>query len=248
MRVFEKNYFVTLATLAHNAMQAKKTEKANLENKKLLFFQIGLIVALGLCLAAFEWKTGEKRQSFYTGMREQAIEAEQVPLTEEQVPQQAPPPELTVTDLFEIVEDNVVVTSDATFENDETDEDKSVEISLPSIDIGEEETEEEIFTIVEDYPTFRGKGLEEFQMWVQKRIRYPDEAMENRIEGRVILTFVVETDGSVSNVEIVRSVNPLIDEVAKLAVADSPRWQPGMQRGRAVRVRYSIPITFKLSD
>jgi protein TonB len=153
---------------------------------------------------------------------------------------------VTVTDLFEIVEDDVVIDSDVKFEDDETSEDKVVEIYAPVLQAEEEETEEEIFVIVEDMPKFKGGDINRFREWVQKRVRYPELAAENGIQGRVFITFVVETNGNVSNVTITRSVDALLDEAAKEAVAASPKWEPGMQRGRPVRVRYSIPIIFQL--
>ena len=106
--------------------------------------------------------------------------------------------------------------------------------------------EEEIFVIVEDMPKFKGGDINKFREWVQKRVRYPELAAENGIQGRVFITFVVETNGNVSNVTISRSVDQLLDEAAKEAVMASPKWEPGMQRGRPVRVKYSIPIIFQL--
>jgi protein TonB len=179
-------------------------------------------------------------------MSEEAIEEEVIPVTEEMPPEEVPPPEVTVTDLFEIVEDDVVLDSEVKFEDDETSEDKVVEIYAPVINAEEEEVEEEIFVIVEDMPTFKGGDINVFREWVQKRVRYPELAAENGIQGRVFITFVVETNGTVSNVSITRSVDALLDEAAKEAVAASPKWEPGMQRGRPVRVRYSIPIIFQL--
>jgi protein TonB len=132
------------------------------------------------------------------------------------------------------------------FDDDETSEDKVVEIYAPVINMEAEETEEEIFVIVEDMPTFKGGDINRFREWVQKRVRYPELAAENGIQGRVFITFVVETNGTVSNVTITRSVDALLDEAAKEAVGASPKWEPGMQRGRPVRVRYSIPIIFQL--
>ena len=229
-------------------MESKKSEKANLENKKSLFLQIGFIIALVICLLAFDWTTGQKKDTAFEGMTEQAIEEEQVPVTEELPAEQAPPPEITVTDLFEIVRDDVVLTSEVSFDDDETSEDKAVEIYAPvNIGMEEEATEEEVFVIVEDMPTFRGGDINKFHDWVQKRVRYPELASENGIQGRVYITFVVETTGLVSNVTITRSVDALLDEAAKEAVEASPRWEPGMQRGRPVRVRYSIPIIFQLN-
>ena len=227
-------------------MEAKKSDKANLENKKSMFLQIGIIIAIIVSLLAFEWTTGEKKDSAFDGMSEEAIEEEQIPVTEETPPEQAPPPEVTVTDLFEIVEDDVVIKSDVSFDDDETSEDKVVEIYAPVLNMEEEKTEDEIFVIVEDMPTFKGGDINKFRDWVQKRVRYPELAAENGIQGRVFITFVVETNGTVSGVTVTRSVDQLLDEAAKEAVAASPKWEPGMQRGRPVRVRYSIPIIFQL--
>ena len=227
-------------------MEPKKNEKANLENKKSLFIQIGLIVALLVCLGAMEWTSGQKNDSAFAGMTEEAIEEEQIPVTEETPPEEMPPPEVTVTDLFEIVEDDVVIDNEVRFEDDETSEDKVVEIYAPVLQAEEEEVEEEIFVIVEDMPKFKGGDINTFREWVQKRVRYPELAAENGIQGRVFITFVVETNGNVSNVSVSRSVDALLDEAAKEAVAASPKWEPGMQRGRPVRVRYSIPIIFQL--
>ncbi len=227
-------------------MELKKNEKANLENKKSLFLQIGLIIALIICIGAMEWTSGQKKDSAFAGMTEEAIEEEQIPVTEETPPEEMPPPEVTVTDLFEIVEDDVVIDTDVKFEDDETSEDKVVEIYAPVLQAEEEEVEEEIFVIVEDMPKFKGGDINTFRDWVQKRVRYPELASENGIQGRVFITFVVETNGNVSNVSVSRSVDALLDEAAKEAVAASPKWEPGMQRGRPVRVRYSIPIIFQL--
>lgn len=228
-------------------MEAKKSPKADLENKKTLFLQIGLVIALALCLLAFNWTTRQKDDSIFAGMTEQAIEEEQIPVTEELPPEQAPPPDVTVTDLFEIVQDDVVLTTDVSFDDDETTEDKVVEIYAPvSLQAEEEATEEEVFVIVEDMPKFKGGDINRFREWVQKRVRYPEIASENGIQGRVYVTFVIETSGLVSSVSITRSVDALLDDAAKEAVAASPKWEPGMQRGRPVRVRYSIPIIFQI--
>jgi protein TonB len=227
-------------------MELKKNEKANLERKKTLFLQVGLIIALIVCLGAMEWTSGQKKDSVFSGMTEEAIEEEQIPVTEETPPEEMPPPEVTVTDLFEIVEDDVVIENEVRFEDDETSEDKVVEIYAPVLQAEEEEVEDEIFVIVEDMPKFRGGDINKFRDWVQKRVRYPELAAENGIQGRVFITFVVEPNGTVSNVSISRSVDTLLDEAAKEAVMASPKWEPGMQRGRPVRVRYSIPIIFQL--
>lgn len=100
------------------------------------------------------------------------------------------------------------------------------------------------FFIVEVMPSFRGGDLDKFREWVQKRTNYPQEAIDNRIQGRVSVTFVVEPDGSVTNVTVLKGVHPLIDNEAVKAIQASPRWSPGLQRGKPVRVRYVIWLAF----
>jgi periplasmic protein TonB len=105
---------------------------------------------------------------------------------------------------------------------------------------------DEAFFIVEVMPSFKGGDLDKFRAWVQKRTNYPQAAVDNGIQGKVYLTFIVETDGSVSNVTIVKGVDPLIDNEAVKAIQSSPKWSPGLQRGQPVRVRYSMSLGFTL--
>jgi protein TonB len=110
---------------------------------------------------------------------------------------------------------------------------------------GQDGTEtDEPFVLVEVMPSFRGGGLEKFREWVQKRTNYPQAAIDRKVRGKVFLTFIVEKDGSVSNVTVVRGVDPLLDNEAVKAISESPKWEPGLQRGLPVRVRYSIPLNF----
>lgn len=112
---------------------------------------------------------------------------------------------------------------------------------------GQEGTEsDEPFFLVEVMPSFKGGGLEKFRDWVSKRVNYPQAAIDNKIRGTVNLTFIVEKDGSVSSVTIVKGVNPLLDDEAVKAISESPKWTPGLQRGQPVRVRYAIPLSFML--
>jgi TonB family C-terminal domain len=111
--------------------------------------------------------------------------------------------------------------------------------------MGQEGTEsDEPFFLVEVMPSFKGGGLEKFREWISKRTKYPDAAIAKRIRGTVFLTFIVEKDGSVSNVNVVKGVDPLLDDEAVKAISESPKWTPGLQRGEPVRVRYSIPLNF----
>lgn len=108
----------------------------------------------------------------------------------------------------------------------------------------EGERSDEPFMFVEVTPTFKGGGIEKFRDWVQKRTTYPQIAQDNGIQGRVLLSFVVERDGSVSNVKVLKSVDKLLDDEAVKAIESSPKWTPGLQRGRPVRVRFIIPLIF----
>jgi len=105
---------------------------------------------------------------------------------------------------------------------------------------------DDAFFIVEVMPSFKGGDLNKFSDWVRKRTNYPQAAVENRIEGKVYVTFVIETDGSVSNVTVVKGVDPLIDKEAVRTIQSSPKWSPGLQRGQAVRVRCSMALNFAL--
>ena len=227
-------------------IEPKKSGKADLEKKKLLFFQIGLIIALALSLVAMEWSSEPKRSTFYSAMREVTIEEEQIPITEEMPPEQALPPELTVRDLFEIVDDDVLIDHEIEFEDDEPSSDQVVEIYAPILRQAEDVMDDEVFQLVEEMPRFRGGDINNFRDWVQRRIRYPAEAVRNHVQGKVQISFIVEPDGRVSTVNVTGSIDPLIDEAAKEVVMASPRWEPGLQRGRPVRVRYSISLIFQL--
>ena len=105
---------------------------------------------------------------------------------------------------------------------------------------------DDAFFIVEVMPSFKGGDLNKFREWVMKRTNYPQAAVDKRIQGKVYLTFIVETDGTVSNVTIVKGVDPIIDKEAVKTIESSPKWSPGLQRGQPVRVRYSMSLSFTL--
>lgn len=228
-------------------METKKNDNVNLEKRKGIFFQLGLVIVLALCLIAFEWTSGQKGPNEFADLGEEALEEELIPITE--MPEQQPeiPPEVPkVTELFEIVEDDVTIENEIIFADDETSFDDEVQMYDFEISEEEEEEEEEIFIVVEDMPTFRGGDVNKFREWVQARVKYPQIAAENGIQGKVYLMFVVEPDGSVSNVSIMRGVDPALDNEAIKAVEASPKWAPGKQRGAPVRVRFSITVNFQL--
>jgi len=228
-------------------MEIKKTEKASLENKRLLFTEIGAVIALLLVLGAFSYSTKEKKAAAFEAVNEEIVEEEMIPITQETPP---PPPEVpdipVLSDQIDIVDDDITV--EDTFMDLEDDSNLGVEIKDYVEEVEEEAVEEEAipFQLVEEKPSFQGGDPNAFSAWVNKNLQYPAVAAENGISGRVMLQFTVEKDGSVSNVKVVRGVDPTLDKEAVRVVSSSPKWKPGKQRDRAVKVTYTFPVIFQL--
>ena len=225
-------------------MEEKKSPKANLENKKLMFMQIGMIISLLIAWLAFEHKSYDKRQIDESLLnREAVLDQEMVEITkqEEQKPQPVEQPQQTTQ--LEIVEDDVE-TEDLNI-NAEVEQNEVIEEYVAPEVVEEEVVEQEIFQIVEEMPAFPG-GEAKLMEYVGKNIKYPQIARETGIQGRVFIGFVVEPDGSVSNVKLLRGIGGGCDEEAMRVVKSMPKWKPGKQRGKAVRVSYQIPVFFKL--
>lgn len=189
------------------------------------------------------------------------MEMEKLPPPEEMIYVAPPPPPPERTAAEEVVKYVPPVIVDTVFPMDQqplaTDEaitrEPESEEEVYSNGIGEElfpgdgsAGDGEIFFLVEEMPTFRGGGLDKFREWITKRTNYPQAAIDAKIKGTVFITFVVEKDGSVSNVSIIKGVHPLLDNEAIKVISESPRWTPGMQRGQPVRIRYQIPVSFTL--
>jgi len=225
-------------------MEEKKSPKANLENKKLLFMQIGLIISLFVAWLAFEHKSYDKREIDPSLLnRTVEVDEEMVEITkqDEQKPQPVEMPKQTTQ--LEIVDDNVEVEDiEINAEVDQTE--VLEEYVAPEIE-EDEVVEQEIFQIVEEMPAFPG-GDQKLLEYVAKNIKYPQIARESGIQGRVFIGFVVEPDGSVSNVKVLRGIGGGCDEEAVRVIKSMPKWKPGKQRGKAVRVSYQIPVMFKL--
>ncbi len=228
-------------------MEIKKTENASLENKRLLFVEVGFVISLLITLAGFSWGSKEKKVALFDEGPVEIIEDEMVPITEETPP---PPPETpkipVLSDQIEIVEDDIKVEDNII--NLEDDDDLGVEIMEYVEGPEEEEIEEEAipFQLVEEKPSFRGGDANAFSKWVNERLVYPEIAKENGVQGRVMLQFTVNPDGTVSNVRVLRGVDPSLDKEAVRVVASSPKWTPGKQRDRAVKVTYTFPVIFQL--
>ena len=226
-------------------MEPKKTKKADLENKKGIFLQIGLVVVLGITLAAFEWSSRPNLESTLGELADMDLEEEIIPITRQQeVKPPPPPPPPKVADVLNIVEDDVEIEDELIIEDAEADQD--MEIEIVEFEEEEEVAEEEVFFIVEDMPSFQGKGQEGFREWIAKNLRYPEIAAENGISGKVYVQFAVNSKGEVVDAVVVRGVDPALDKEAIRVVTSSPKWEPGKQRGKAVKVQFTFPINFVL--
>lgn len=228
-------------------MELKKTPKADLENKKSIFFEIGLAAALLVVLVAFEWTSTESVNVEQLQTQEVKMEEEMVDITrQDEIKQPEPPKVVQVTDVIKIVEDNVDIKDNSDIFDSDFKEDAAVKIV--EFNDAEEEVEEYTpFVVVEEMPSFGPGGIDEFRNnYIAKNLKYPDVAAENGIQGRVFINFVVEPDGRVTNVKVVRSVDPALDKEAVRVVSSSPKWKPGKQRGKPVRVQFTIPIIFVL--
>jgi len=225
-------------------MELKKSEKANLERKRGVFLQLGLIISISLILIAFEWTSSAGKLSELADIDDVEYEEEVIPVTrEEQNQPPPPPPPPQVTEVLNIVEDDVELEDELEIEDMEADTDTEIEF----MEFEEEEEEEaEVFFIVEDMPTFMGGDQNEFRKYIQQNLKYPAVAAENGISGRVFVQFVVNQKGEVINAKVVRGVDPSLDKEALRVVMSSPKWTPGKQRGKPVRVAFTFPIVFVL--
>jgi len=224
-------------------MELKKSPKADLESKKVIFTQLGLIIALALILLAFEWKSYDKSVEGFGKRVMDDVTEEIIPITEQKVKPPPPPPPQKVV-VINIVEDDVEVEDDLMIDA-EADENTEMDEYIP-IEIDEEVVEEApIFSVVESMPEFPN-GMQELYVYLGNNIKYPVMAKESGIQGKVYVTFVVERDGSITDVKVLRGIGGGCDEEAVRVVAAMPKWKPGKQRGKPVRVQYNLPVRFTL--
>lgn len=221
-------------------MEIKKNPEVDLEKRKLSFMWIGMIFALALVLVAFEWKIFEERVVVSTDLELDMIEEEIIPQSIQRPPPPPPPP--APTTVIEIVDDEEEVEQELVIEDMEVTQETEIEYIE---EVVEEVVEEEIFTIVEEMPSFPGGEAKMFE-YLGQNIRYPQIAREAGISGVVYVNFVVGTDGKITDVKVLRGIGGGADEEAIRVVKNMPSWSPGKQRGKAVRVSYNLPIRFSL--
>ena len=228
-------------------MEKKKSERADLQNKKVLFMEIGCIIALALVYFGFEYTSEEVRTAVLDDNSVITEIEDLIPITFETPPPPPAAPKIPVlSDQIDIVDDDIEI-DDNMFLKLEDDPGSGVEI-MDYIEVIDEVVEEEEipFMLVEEKPTFQKGDANDFSKWVNQRLVYPEIAKENGVQGRITLQFTIDKDGSLTKVKVLRGVDPSLDKEAVRVVSMSPKWEPGRQRDRAVPVTYTFPVIFRL--
>jgi len=236
-------------------MQPKKNEKADLSKNSSLYFVIGLSLILLISWQAIEWKTYDKSLYGYEALDVEEDDDEEIPITEQlKTPPPPPPPPPPAPEVIEVVEDEEEV-EETVIESTETNEDEIVEVE--EVEIEEEFEDVNVpFAVIEDVPIFPGCEKvakserrncfqEQMNKHIRKNFRYPEIAQEMGIQGRVYVNFIIAKDGSISNIRM-RGPDKNLEAEAQRIISKLPQMTPGKQRGRPVRVPFSIPITFRL--
>jgi protein TonB len=226
-------------------MEVKKTPKADLENKKSTWLLVGYVIVLGFMFVAFEWSERDIKIDTSQAITDVVFE-EEIPITEQEekvIP--PPPPEAPpIAETLEIVDDKADVEDAVIASTEETGE--KVEVKYIPQTVEEDEPEEQtIFEVVEKMPSFPG-GNSAMMQYLSKNIKYPTISQENGVQGRVIVQFVVNRDGSIVDIKVLRGVDPYLDKEAVRVVSAMPKWTPGEQRNKPVRVKYTLPVMFRL--
>lgn len=224
-------------------MEIKKNPEVSLEKKRSLFLIAGYVVALAVVLTAFEWKTFDRSLSDLGKLVLDDLEEEIIPITEQEIKPPPPPPPPPPAPIIEIVEDDVEIEDEVEIMDVEADQETVIE----EVEIVEEESNEpDFFTIVEDMPAFPG-GDAALLKYIAETTEFPPIAKENGITGVVYISYIVDRDGSVKDVKVVRSADPFLDKEAVRVVKTLKGYKPGKQRGKPVPVQFTIPIRFVLN-
>ena len=227
-------------------MEIKKSPKADLQNKRGLLLEIGLIIALGLVIAAFSYTPSEYRIE-KVDLEYAQVEEEITEITRQDQKPPEPPKKVEVkviADLLQVVTNDTKITTDGDFA--EFDEDMEI---IQQVEVEEEVVEDDQpFLIAETMPSFQGGDLNTFRAWVQSNVRFPQIALENGIQGRVVLTFVIEKDGRLTNIVVLQAPDRSLSDEAVRVLQKSPKWKPGKQRNQTVRVKYTLPVDFRVQN
>ena len=226
-------------------MEKKKSDKFNIDRKNGLNFLIGAVIALSIVLVSFEWSSNQTSINNDLNIISAIEFEEEMVATRREEPKPPEPKQPEIKTVIEIVEDDIEIEDDFDFDMEADD---NTEYNFVIDDGDEEEIIEEVtpFYIVEDMPTFQGGDMGEFWKYAMKEIRYPEVAAENGLSGTVYMQFTVSAAGYVVDVKVIKGVHPDLDEEAIRVIKNSPKWEPGKQRGRRVPVIMSLPMKFIL--
>ena len=227
-------------------MEIKKTPKADLQNKRSLLLEIGLVVSLALVILAF-WYTPKEHKIEKLDLQTAIVEEEITEITrQDQKPPEAPKKVevKVIADLLQVVTNDTKITTEVDFAefDDNTDFVQTVEVKEEVVE------EDQPFLIAETMPSFQGGDLNTFRAWVQQNVRFPQIALENGIQGRVVLSFVIEKDARLTNIQVLQTPDRSLSEEAIRVLSKSPKWSPGKQRNQAVRVKYTLPVDFRVQN
>jgi protein TonB len=223
-------------------MVTKKSKKSNLENKKTIFFEIGMVMALSIALVAFEWSTTESPGSTLLTDWDDTIEEElEIDITRPEIEQKIkPPPPMPLI----VIVDNTLDIPEPEFEID-IEIDPNGGYFIPPLEDEPPVTDDPIF-FPQEWPKYRNGERINFRNHMQQIVDYPQEAINLRLEGTVFVNFVVNKQGEVSNITIARGIDPLLDYEVIAAIQQSEKWKPGRQNGLPVSVAMTMPIVFRL--
>lgn len=230
-------------------MEVKKSPKADLEGGIGMSILMGMIVGLAVLFVGFEWGTKDVQVVSADEGVADIIAEEEIEITrpENTPPPPPPPPAPAVAEVLTVVEDDVELEQQdiVSSEDDATAAQTETFVAPVVEEEEEEESAQQIFTVVEKQPEFPG-GTAELFKYLSKAIMYPVIAQENGIQGRVVCSFVVNRDGSIVDIQVMRGVDPSLDKEAIRVISEMPKWKPGEQRGKPVRVRFILPVQFRL--
>ncbi len=231
-------------------MEVKKSPKADLERTKGLGLLMGFVVGLAILFVGFEWSEREVKVVTADEGVSDIIAEEEVEITrQENTPPPPPPPAApVVTDILNVVDDDIELDQQDIVSSEDNAAEAQTQTYVAPAAVQEEEEEEaaqQIFTVVEKQPEYPG-GTAELFKYLSKAIKYPVIAQENGIQGRVVCSFVVNRDGSIVDIQVMRGVDPSLDKEAVRVISEMPKWKPGEQRGKPVRVRFILPVQFRL--
>ena len=219
-----------------------------MENKKSTWLLVGYVIVLAFMFIAFEWTERDVKIDTSQAVTDLVFEEEiEIPITEQ--PEQLPPPPQeapSIAETLTIVDDDTEVEETEIASTEETGQAMEIKYVAPTVEEEEDPEEQTIFEVVEQMPEFPNGGMAGLMQFLSKNIKYPTIAQENGTQGRVTVQFVVNKDGSIVDAKVLRGVDPYLDKEALRVINSMPKWKPGMQRGKPVRVKYTVPVMFRL--